>query len=365
MVTNFVRTYALLFQNVIEPLQALGHEIVWAANFTNFVGDRSLIPCKTIHIDIQSYPFHRSNLKAYREIKKIIVSEEIEGLQCSTPIGSTLARIAAWRCGLKHVVYTAHGFLFFEGAPLINRTIYKLPEILLAHVTDALITINETDYRAAKHFSLRGGKEPYLIHGAGVKVGVKVDVDKIQKRLTLGLSESDVVVVSAGDLNANKNNKVIIEAFSEIRNKKVHYLICGTGTLENDLKSLVAELGLKDNVHFLGYRTDMSEILASSDIFVMPSFREGVPRSIMEAMDLKLPCVGSRTRGIADLIDDNKGGFLCKADSPKEFADAITKLTDDVDLRSKFGEYNKIKVQGYSSDIVRSELTKIYSEVFK
>lgn len=363
LVTNKVRTYALGFENVFIPLLSLGHEVVWAADFSDFVGDKSKIPCKTIQIDIYSYPFHKTNIRAYKQLKHIIKDEKIEAIQCSTPIGGTLARLAAWRCGIKNVIYAAHGFMFFKGAPLVNRTVYKLPELLLAHVTDTLITINEEDYNAAKSLKLRAGGNLYMIHGAGVNVGVKVEIDKVQKRLQLGLKETDIIVVSAGDLNPNKNNRVIIESFSFIEDKNIHYAICGTGMLEQELKQLAKELGVADNVHFLGYRKDMPEILASSDIFVMPSFREGVPRAIMEAMDLGLPCVGSKTRGIADLIDEGKGGFVSKPKDAKCFASIISKLAEQPELRKQFGEYNRNKVKKYSKEIVREELTQIYSEV--
>lgn len=365
IVTNKVRTYALGFENVFKPLLSLGHEIVWAADFSDFTGNINKVPCKTIQIDIYSYPLHKTNIKAYKQIKRIIKEEKIEAVQCSTPIGGTLARLAAWRCGVKNVIYTAHGFMFFKGAPFINRTLYKLHEILLASITDTLITINEEDFRAAQSLKLRGGTKPFMIHGAGVNVGVQVNIDKEKKRKELGLKESDIVVVSAGDLNCNKNNRVIIEAFSLIKNKNIHYAICGTGMLEQELKLLSKNLGIEKNIHFLGFRSDMPEVLAASDIFVMPSFREGVPRSILEAMDLGLPCVGSKTRGIADLIDEGKGGFVSKPNDAKGFARALSELGDNPDLRCKFGQYNRGKVKYYSKEIVREELTNIYKAVLR
>ena len=107
----------------------------------------------------------------------------------------------------------------------------------------------------------------------------------------------------------------------------------------------------------------MKDIMAASDIFVMPSFREGVPRSILEAMDLRLPCVGSKTRGIADLIDEGAGGYLCNPKRPAEFADAFNMLVNNSDMRKSFGKYNQAKVIKYSDEVVRAELTEIYDKV--
>lgn len=363
IVANRVRTYALAFQNEIIPLLSLGHEIVWAADFSNFIGNRSEIPCKTEQIDIVSYPFHQTNLKALKQIKTIINKEGIEVVSSSTPIGGTLARIAAWQCGLKkNVIYAAHGFLFFKGVPFFKREIFRLHEALLSHITDTLITITKEDYESAKKFKLRGNTRPYLVHGAGVKTGLIPNKDRTTVRAELGLRNDDVLIVSAGDLNDNKNNKVVVRAMKGLPNNS-HYLVCGTGERQAYLMQLCEELQLSNRVHFLGYRTDMTDIMAASDIFVMPSYREGVPRSILEAMDLQLPCVGSRTRGISDLIDENRGGYLCNPNSPDEFANALLLLINKPDKRKAFGVFNKSKVMDYSAEVVRTELTEIYKKV--
>ena len=96
----------------------------------------------------------------------------------------------------------------------------------------------------------------------------------------------------------------------------------------------------------------------------MPSFREGVPRSILEAMDLGLPCIGSNTRGIRDLIDVEDGGYLCDPKSPESFKNALIKLFENPSLRMKMGNYNREKAKQYSSYVVRNELKQIYTEVF-
>ena len=133
MVTNKVKTYALGFQNIFAPLMQLGHKIIWAADFSQFVMDKSVIPCQTEQISINTNPLNSNNRKAHKQLLQIIDKYQIEGMLCSTPIGGALARLAAKKKGIKPVVYEAHGFLFFKGAPLINRTIYKWEEDILAH----------------------------------------------------------------------------------------------------------------------------------------------------------------------------------------------------------------------------------------
>ena len=360
LITNKVKTYALGFQNVLEPLKDLGHEVVWAADFSNFVGDKATIPCKTEHIDINTNPLNSSNRKAFNQLCSIIKTNGIQAIQCSTPIGGLLGRMAGKKMKISPVIYSAHGFLFFKGAPLINRTVYKWEEDILAHYTDVLITITEEDYRAAQRLKLRSERKPYLIHGAGVKVGVTVDIDRAEKRRSIGVPEDAFVIVSAGELNKNKNTEVIVRALKDVEG--AHYVACGVGHEKETLEKLAQEIGVTDRFHLMGYRTDMPEIMACSDVFTMMSFREGMPRAILEAMDLGLPCVGSDTRGIRDLIDKD-GGYICKPTDAAAFAEAFKKLRDNPALRKKMGEHNRSKVNDYSADVVRNELTAIYRDV--
>lgn len=361
MVTNKVKTYALGFQNSFEPLKRLGHEVVWAADFSHFVGYKNDIPATIEQIDINTNPFNKCNITAYKQLIKIIEKYDIDAVLCSTPIGGLLARMAARSKKIMPVLYAAHGFLFFRGAPFINRTVYKLEEILMASYTDALITITNEDYVAAQKFKLRSGKTPYLIHGAGVDVGVQVNIDQAEKRKSIGVPENAFVIVSAGELNKNKNTKVVVQALKDVPG--AHYVACGVGPEKDNLIKLAEGLGVAERFHLLGYRTDMPEILAIADVFTMMSFREGMPRSLLEAMDLGLPCVGSDTRGIRDLIDSN-GGYICSPKDPHAFASAFNMLRNDRTLGKQMGEYNRGKVQDYSADVVRGELYEIYKDTF-
>ena len=363
IVSNKVKTYALGFQNSAFPLLELGHDIVWAADFSKFIGDKDIIPYSTEQISINTNPLNKGNRRAYVELLRIIDRYKIEGVLCSTPIGGALARLAAERKNIQPVVYAAHGFLFFKGAPLINRTVFKWEEDILAHYTDYLITITEEDYKAAQKLKIRCGRKPYLVHGAGVNVGIKVEIDRNAKRREIGVPEDAFLIVSAGELNKNKNTEVIVKTLKELKGQNVHYAACGVGPEEDRLRKLAVELGVETQFHLMGYRTDMPEVMAASDVFTMRSFREGVPRAILEAMDLGLPCVGSDTRGIRDLIDD-KGGFICKPTDYHAFASAFKRLMIAPDLRNIMGDYNRGKVRSYSSEVVRSELYEIYKEAF-
>ena len=172
---------------------------------------------------------------------------------------------------------------FFSGAPLLNQIVYKSAERFLARYTDVLVTINEEDFNAARKFRLRKRGRVYKVHGVGVHTNVGVQPGgqehyrhRLYVREKLAIHRSAIVVVSVGELNRNKNNEVIIRALGKLERNDIYYVLCGEGKLKDDLYRLAKRLGLGERVRFLGYRTDIEDILLMADIFVLPSFREGL-----------------------------------------------------------------------------------------
>ena len=317
---------------------------------------------KIYQVDFIRAPYDPRNYKAYRQIKAIIEREKFDLIHCNTPIGGIVGRYAAKKCGVKKVIYQAHGFHFYKGAPFVNRTLFYNIEKHLAKYTDVLVTINNEDLEAAKAFKLKKGGKLCYVHGVGIDLSVYGDVTKHrdEKREELGLQSDDVAVISVGELNKNKNNIVIAQAMSKIKNKHMHYYLCGVGQEEENIRRFASEHGLDDNIHFLGYRNDIKELLPACDIFVMPSFREGLSRSLMEAMACGLPCVVSKIRGNTDLVKKG-GGYLCAPDSSAEFADGLRKcLSSD---RKAMGEANLLSVKNYDLGIVIAEWEKIYKDI--
>lgn len=186
-----------------------------------------------------------------------------------------------------------------------------------------------------------------------------------KKRDEFKLKDSDLAIISAGELNTNKNNKVIIEAIARLQKVNIHYYLCGKGPCEEQLKKLAQERNLDQQIHFLGYRTDVGELLQASDIFVMPSYREGLSRSIMEAMACGLPCIVSNIRGNSDLVQDDIGGYLLAPDDIDGFANAIQMFIQQPDLFVKM-KYNNLKnIKNFSINVVIKKLTNIYLDEFK
>lgn len=364
-VSNTVKTYSLGYKNDFYPLIELGHSLIWAANFKEFIGNKDDVPATMKQIDIQSYPFHKSNWRALKALVAIMKEEQPDAVICTTPIGGALARLAAKKAHVKKVIYSAHGLLFFKGAPLINRTVYKWQELWMAHWTDAIVTITDEDFESAKKFKLKGknNKNVFLVHGAGVDTEISLSSEREEKRKELGLAPDDFAICSAGFLNKNKNNAVVVEAIGELKDSKIKYLICGEGDEKDSLEKRAQELGISEQIIFLGFRTDMQDVMNASDAFAMPSFREGVPRALLEAMNLGLPCIGSDTRGIRELIGEENAECLCKPDDSHAYANAIKSVKEDKALVERLVARNKKEVLKYTSERVREELLEIYKQI--
>lgn len=315
------------------------------------------------HIPIPRKLFNIKDIFAsYKQIKNIVMQDHYDIIHCHSPIGGAIARLACRNVRKKgtKVIYTAHGFHFYKGAPLINWLLYYPAEKWLSKYTDVLITINKEDYECAKN-KFKAACVEY-VPGVGVDIDKfqNIHVDKEKKRSSIGVKADDFMIISVGELNKNKNHRVVIEAISKFKNKKIKYVICGQGPLEKELMKIAEKLGVEDQVKFLGFRKDISELYKVSDLFAFPSFREGLSLALMEAMASGLTVICSKIRGNIDLIEENKNGYLVSPNDVNAFERKIKKLIDNDLLRQKMGESNICSVNQYSLQEIEKRMKFIY-----
>ena len=296
----------------------------------DFIGEDCTIPNCDIHYDVEfeRFPINIKNIKAYKQLKKIINENDYEIIHCNTPVASILTRLAAIKARKKgtKVIYTAHGFHFFKGAPLLNWILYYPAEKICSYFTDILITINKEDYTLAKK-KMKAKKIEYV-------PGVGIDISKFSKiqfdeklRQKNGVNSDDIMVLSVGELSKRKNHEVVIRALAKINNKNIHYFIAGRGELKTYLLDLSKKLGLEDRVHLLGYRNDIGKLCKVSDIFCFPSKQEGLPVALMEAMAIGLPVICSEIRGNIDLIGKSEKNCICNYKSDNDFKEKLELLS--------------------------------------
>lgn len=355
----------------IKLLQDMGYEVHVACNFENgntcsFEKVQKLKEHLN-KLDVKYYQinFERNilkitnNLKAYKEVKNILLENKYKFLHCHSPIGGVVGRIAGHKTQTK-VIYTAHGFHFFKGAPFINWILYYPIEKYLSKYTDILITINQEDYKRAQTFY---AKKVEYIPGVGLDTEKirNIVVDKKKKREELGLIEENIVLLSVGELNKNKNHSIVIKALAKLDNTNVHYLICGQGKLKEELLDLIKKLNLERNVKLLGFRKDVYELCKISDIFIFPSKREGLSVALMEAICCNLPIICSNIRGNIDLIENRKNGFLIE-NNIEEYTKRINFLIKNKEFYKKLKRFNNDIIKNIKISSIENKMRKIYEK---
>lgn len=362
----------------IITLQTLGYSVDVACNFENgstmpeesvneFKHELNEMGIQTYHIPIPRSPKQMIEIiKSYKKTKDLIYKNKYEIIHCHSPIGGVIARLAAhkYKSEKMQVIYTAHGFHFYKGAPIVNWLFYYPIERWFARYTDVLITINKEDYSRARTFKLKSGGSVIYIPGIGLntnKFSCNNTVIEV-KRKELGIPKDAFVVTSIGELNVNKNHKVIIEALGEIKQDNIIFVMCGHGNQKDNLQQLCKKLGISDQVLFLGHRSDISDILNVSNCFVFPSRREGLGMAAIEAMAAGLPIITSKNRGTREYSEDGKTGYMCKENKAECYKNAVLKLYKNPTLCRKFGDYNKMKAKQFDRIHIMEIMQKVYKK---
>ena len=318
------------------------------------------------NIPFERSPLKPANLKAMKELKKLIDTEQYDLIHCHTPVGGVAARLAASKCrksGKTKVAYTAHGFHFYTGAPLINWLFFYSRERILARKTDLLITMNTEDYSRAKKFK---AKKVAYVNGVGLDLKRFIPLKEKEKesiREELHLDKEDVFAITVGNLIKRKNQSTLIEAVNKLDNPHFHLFICGDGQCYDELKKAASDLEISSQVHLLGFRKDVDKLCGAADIFLFASLQEGLPVAVMEAMACGLPIVASKIRGNSDLIDNGKGGYLVRPTDADGFAKAIVYVIRDRKKAERMENYNFKKIKEYSKEKVMEQMAELYESL--
>lgn len=325
---------------------------------------------KVFDVTFSRSPKSKDNIKAYKQLKKIIDEGQYDIVHCNTPMGGIVTRLAARKArkdGTK-VFYTAHGFHFYKGAPKKNWIVfYPIEKFFANHYTDKLITITNEDYDLANE---KFKCQIERIHGVGVDEKRYFPISEEEKkklRLEMGYNKNQKLILCIGELLPNKNQQMAIRMMPEIVK---HYpgamlLIAGNGPEKNNLDNLIAELGLQNNVKLLGYVTNLQDYQHIADVCVSCSSREGLPLNIVEAMMSGTPVVATYNRGHRELITDEQNGYLVSINDNSSITEKVLTLLDDLNIYKSTSENAIIKGNEYSKTAVIEDLRKVYSNVFK
>lgn len=340
-----------------------GYEVHVATN-----GNNNIPYCdKKIKISFERSPYKINNLKAIKSLEKIIDKENYDIIHTHTPMGSVVTRLAARKARKNgtRVIYTAHGFHFYKGAPLLNWLLFYPVEKILARYTDDLITINKEDYHLAKN---KFKTNVYYVPGVGIdenKFNFKMsNKEKNELRESLGLKADDFVMIYPAELSVRKNQEWLINSIKDliINNFNIHLLLPGRDNLNGKIQLLVKTLGLEKNIHFLGFRNDIPKLLMISDIAISSSKQEGLPVNIMEAMYLGLPIIATDCRGNRDLVENGKNGFIIDTGDSNMLNLCINKLYKSIGDKEIFKKHNQELIKNYLLSNILIDMKKIYNK---
>ena len=364
----------------IRLLLGMGYEVHVACNFRegNTCDKKRLRGLKkklaAMHVAWHQWDCPRSAAslrkcaRAYRQLCRLLGQQGFSWMHCHSPVGGALARLAAHRYGVR-VVYTAHGFHFYQGAPLRNWLLYYPVEKLLSYWTDVLITVNREDYGFARR-RLGAGKVFY-IPGVGVDLAEFLSPVCLDERLCgtsenlrdarfcemFGIPQGASVLLSVGELIPRKNHRMALDALAALGRPDVYYLVCGQGPLRGELRQYAHRRGVGGRVRLAGYQERMGWILENADIFVFPSLQEGLPVALLEAMAAGLPCAVSDIRGNRELV---RAGERFAPDSPGGLAGLLGRLLEDGAYRQACGASNRRRVRRYALCRVEARMERIY-----
>ena len=357
----------------IKALKEIGAIIYLAANFgtdtpreknnTQFVDE-----CKRDGINIIDIPFRRggfiTNVFQIPVLNKFLKREKFDIVHVHTETGGFMLRLSCLiqsKCNTKFV-YTPHGMSFWKGSSLKSQLVYRPLERWICPAMDMNLGMNMDEVENLKRWNKRTA---HYVHGVGLNVARMQNParSREQMREEFGLTESDEFIASIGELDDNKNHITVIKALATLGRKDFKYVVCGVGPNKDMLLAEAEHMGLKENVILAGYRSDIPDVLNAADIFVFPSFHEGMPVSALEAMACGLPIICSEIRGNVDIIREGDNGYLFQPSDVETLARKLEYLLDDAEKRKIMGLKNKENVKDFSLESVTEELIRIYKSV--
>jgi len=329
---------------LMRGLRAAGHVVTGACAHGNLVARIEAEGFRVIDVPIRRSSSPLALWRSYRAIRSALRAEKFDMVHVHTPVAALAGRLAAWQAGVPKIVYTAHGFYFHEHMPWPKRAAHIGLEWLAGRTTDLLLTQAEEDAATARRLGLARGPIHAIGNGsdpARFRPALPEETTRAAIRAALGTPANRPVILMVGRLVAEKGYPELVEAMRAV---DAELWIVGARLASDHADGVDTALAaaerdpvLKARIRLLGYRSDVPDLMRAADIFTLPSHREGMPRSIIEAMLSGLPVVATDIRGSREEVVDGKTGLLVPVRDPKALAAALSRLAGDAALRAKLG----------------------------
>lgn len=305
-------------------------------------------------------------LAAPRRVRDLVEEGRYDIVHTHTPVASFVTRYAlrnARKRGGPKIIYTAHGFHFHPQGTFYKNAIFLLLERLAGRWTDYLVVINRDDMRAAQQYRLVPEKRVVYMPGIGIDLGyyspAAVSLEESARiKNELRLRQDECFFLMIAEFNPGKRHRDAIEALKQLSRDRVHLVFAGTGPLMAQMRALANRLDLEQKVHFLGRRDDIRVLLKASVASVLPSEREGLPRSVMESLSMGVPAIGTNIRGMRDLLGDG-AGLMVEVGDTKALAEAMAYVLDNPESvqqiaakgQERIAQFDLQKILGLHEDL--------------
>ena len=288
-----------------------------------------------------------------------------------TPIAAFLTRVAVRRipCDRRPAVaYTAHGFHFYKGGHTVTNAVFVALERLAGRWTDRLVVINDEDEAAAIRHQIV--PRPHLVRMPGIGVDTEwyarssVDPDDaLRVRTEHSIPADAPLFVVVAELSPRKRVGDALAALARVQHEDAQLILAGDGPLRSRLERLTSELDLRDRVHFLGRVRDVRPIIRAATAVILPSQREGLARSVMEALALEIPVIASSARGNRELVGTDAGIIVPTGDIAA-LASAMDRLIDRPDAAHAMGLRGRARmVERYDINLLVGMHEALYREM--
>ena len=330
--------------------------------------------------NIEGLPIHICNdlgrtLKPWKDLKslfyfyRLIKKEKYDIVHTHETKASLISRVAAWMAGCSYIIYGLHGVTINDPLSRMRRLIYILIERMTIWMCDAVVSVSQTTLDIYHDHNL-GKKIPSVVAYSGIDTKSFTETkpsetERLERRKKIGLSPTDMVIVNIGRFSFSKAQRYTIESFAAI--KKLHpeakLLLVGEGELMDDCKNLVASFGLEKDVVFYGYSEDVAPLLHISDLMVLTSLREGLPRVVVEASLCRIPTVAFEVEGIREIILPEFHEFIVPQTDVDQLTKQTLKMMESKALQERFVNACYVHaVKNWDYKAMTAKLRRIYNE---
>ena len=345
---------------VVRYMHYAGHDVLvvtgtagWLTNELAAIGvDYEILPDLVREIN------PTKDIKIINSICHILEDKKPDIIHCHSSKAGIVGRIAG---AIKNIpaVFTAHGWAFTSGVSPAKRIIYAAIEHIMLGLTRKVICVSEFDRQLAKRFFLHNYNRIVTVHNGIVDKTFNTDIVS-EHSLPLNL-------VSVARFSHQKNNMELIRAVEQINKLcscSLQLNMVGDGPLLSEAQAYVTSHHLENDVHFLGRRTDVDDILNQNDIFCLISNYEGLPISIIEAMRARMPIIASDVGGVNELVQDGVNGFLIPRGNISELVEKLKYILEHKELIKFMGEASrKIYEEECTADRMNQKILSVYNEV--